>query len=49
MGARSFESNPLAYNAHYHFELAIEAGCNAYIAPWASSKQALEILPVRFR
>jgi len=22
-----------AYNPHYHFELAIEAGCNAYAAP----------------
>lgn len=31
--ARSFASNPLAYNPHYHFELAIEAGCNAYAAP----------------
>lgn len=31
--ARSFASNPLAYNPHYHFEFAIEAGCNAYAAP----------------
>jgi len=31
--ARSFASNSLAYNPHYHFELAIEAGCNAYAAP----------------
>ena len=31
--ARSFASNPLSYNPHYHFELAIEAGCNAYAAP----------------
>jgi len=31
--ARSFASNRLAYNPHYHFELAIEAGCNAYAAP----------------
>ena len=30
---RSFASNPPAYNPHYHFELAIEAGCNAYAAP----------------
>ncbi len=31
--ARSFASNPPAYNPLYHFELAIEAGCNAYAAP----------------
>jgi len=31
--ARSFASNPPAYDPLYHFELAIEAGCNAYAAP----------------
>lgn len=31
--ARSFAPNPLGYNPHYHFQLAIEAGCNAYAAP----------------
>jgi class I fructose-bisphosphate aldolase len=31
--ARSFASNPAGYNPSYHFELAIEAGCNAYAAP----------------
>ncbi len=30
---RSFAMNPPAYNPHYHFELAIESGCNAYAAP----------------
>lgn len=30
---RSFAVNPLAYDPHYHFELAIEAGLNAYAAP----------------
>ena len=30
--ARSFAPNPPAYNPRYHFELAIEAGCNAYAA-----------------
>ena len=30
---RSFAINPVAYNPHYHFELAIEAGLNAYAAP----------------
>jgi fructose-bisphosphate aldolase, class I len=31
--ARSFAANPPAYHPHYHFELAIEAGCSAYAAP----------------
>ena len=31
--ARSFAPNPLGYDPRYHFELAIEAGCNAYAAP----------------
>jgi class I fructose-bisphosphate aldolase len=31
--ARSFAANPPAYNPLYHFELAVEAGCNAYAAP----------------
>lgn len=31
--ARSFAPNPDAYDPRYHFELAIEAGCNAYAAP----------------
>lgn len=31
--ARSFAPNPPAYDPLYHFELAIEAGCNAYAAP----------------
>ena len=31
--ARSFASNPPAYDPRYHFELAIESGCNAYAAP----------------
>ncbi len=30
---RSFAMNPAGYNPHYHFELAIEAGCSAYAAP----------------
>src|SRR5437667_6840559 len=30
---RSFAMNPPAYNPHYHFQLGIEAGCNAYAAP----------------
>ena len=31
--ARSFAVNPGGYNPNYHFELAIQAGCNAYAAP----------------
>jgi fructose-bisphosphate aldolase, class I len=31
--ARSFARNPPAYDPRYHFELAIEAGLNAYAAP----------------
>jgi class I fructose-bisphosphate aldolase len=31
--ARSFASNPPAYDPRYHFDLATEAGCNAYAAP----------------
>ena len=31
--ARSFAKNPAGYDPEYHFQLAIEAGCNAYAAP----------------
>jgi len=31
--ARSFAVNPPGYDPRYHFELAMEAGCNAYAAP----------------
>jgi len=31
--ARSFAVNPSGYDPNYHFELALEAGCNAYAAP----------------
>jgi class I fructose-bisphosphate aldolase len=31
--ARSFAVNPPAYDPHYHFSLAIDAGLNAYAAP----------------
>ncbi len=34
--ARSFAPNPAAYDPRYHFQLAIEAGCNAYAAPLGS-------------
>jgi fructose-bisphosphate aldolase, class I len=31
--ARSFAPNPAGYDPRFHFELALEAGCNAYAAP----------------
>src|SRR3981081_2066674 len=30
---RSFAPNPPGYNPDYHFQLAIDAGCNAFAAP----------------
>ncbi len=46
--ARSFAINPAGYDPNYHFELAIESGCNAYAAPLgfieaAASRHAGEI------
>ncbi len=31
--ARSFAPNPVAYDPHYHFQLALDAGLSAYAAP----------------
>src|SRR6476469_853843 len=31
--ARSFAPNPPAYDPHYHYQLAVEAGLSAYAAP----------------
>lgn len=31
--ARSFAVNPDGYDPHYHYQLAVESGCNAYAAP----------------
>ena len=31
--SRSFAKNPLAYDPHYHFKLAIDAGLSAFAAP----------------
>ena len=31
--ARSFAKNPVGYDPHYHYQLAIDAGLNAYAAP----------------
>ncbi|WP_431305253.1 class I fructose-bisphosphate aldolase [Sediminicoccus sp. BL-A-41-H5] len=38
--ARSFAPNPPAYDPRYHFELAIEAGLNAYAAPLGALEAA---------
>ena len=32
--ARSFASNPAGYDPNYHADLALEAGCNGYAAPY---------------
>jgi fructose-bisphosphate aldolase, class I len=34
--ARSFAKNPAGYDPHYHYQLAIDAGLNAYAAPLGS-------------
>src|ERR1700689_3998569 len=31
--ARSFAANPPAYDPHYHFQLALDAGLSAFAAP----------------
>src|ERR1700683_3569786 len=47
--ARSFQPNPEGYDPDYHFQLGIDAGCNAYAAPLgaleASSDQVAGQLP----
>lgn len=34
--ARSFAINPEAYDPHYHYQMAVDAGLNAYAAPLGS-------------
>ncbi len=34
--ARSFAINSAGYDPHYHYQLAIDSGCNAYAAPLGS-------------
>jgi class I fructose-bisphosphate aldolase len=41
---RTFAKNPAGYDPDYHFELAIESGCNAYAAPLG----ALEMSSAKF-
>ena len=40
--ARSFAPNPPAYDPDYHFQLAIDAGCNAYAAPLGALEAAAD-------
>lgn len=40
--ARSFAMNPAAYNPHYHFQLALDAGLNAYAAPLGMLEAGVE-------
>jgi class I fructose-bisphosphate aldolase len=37
--ARSFAVNPAGYDPEYHVNLALDAGCNAYAAPYGSIQQ----------
>ncbi|RME59902.1 MAG: class I fructose-bisphosphate aldolase [Candidatus Dadabacteria bacterium] len=43
--ARSFAPNPSGYDPRYHFELALEAGCNAYAAPYGQIAAACTEFP----
>jgi class I fructose-bisphosphate aldolase len=40
--ARSFAANPAAYDPHYHFQLAIDSGLNAYAAPLGMLEAGVE-------
>jgi class I fructose-bisphosphate aldolase len=40
--ARSFAPNPAGYDPRYHFQLALDAGCNAYAAPLGFLEAAAE-------
>ena len=40
--ARSFAPNPDAYDPHYHYKLAIDAGLNAYAAPLGQLAQGAD-------
>jgi len=42
--ARSFAPNPAGYDPEYHYQLALDAGCNAYAAPLG----ALEVAAGKF-
>jgi len=41
-GARSFAPNPAGYDPHYHYQLAVDAGLNAYAAPLGQLAQGAD-------
>jgi len=43
--ARSFAPNPAAYDPHYHFQLAVDAGLNAYAAPLGMIEAGADSFP----
>src|SRR5579871_4232218 len=47
--ARSFAKNPAAYDTHYHYQLAVDAGLSAYAAPLGFLEAGMETLPVKSR
>ena len=40
--ARSFAANPAAYDPHYHYQLAVDAGLSAYAAPLGMLEQGAD-------
>ena len=40
---RSFQPNPAGYDPDYHYQLAIDAGCNAYAAPLGALEITQEV------
>jgi len=40
--ARTFGPNPPSYDPDYHFQLAIDSGCNAYAAPLGQMEQSVD-------
>ena len=47
--ARSFAPNPDAYDPHYHWRLAIDAGLNAFASPLGMIEAGADTLQERFR
>lgn len=43
--ARSFAANPAAYDPHYHFQMAVDAGLNAYAAPLGMLEAGADSFP----
>ena len=47
--ARTFAPNPSGYDPRYHFELALESGCNAYAAPKGQMEATIDEFAAVFR